>query len=109
MGLVVMRDRSARLIPVLPKNYRSISLRAIEISSNPQVFMDRQAIVDFSSQGSLTQKNIRACTSFEIRDGSVGILGFHDHPREMWINEDYREFARYCEQQGWLRIEDSPC
>ena len=93
------------LIPVLPKNYRSICLRAIEVSQDPKVLMNKHLITDFSDQGKLTQKEIRECINFEIRDGNVGIMGFHDHPDEMWINENYREFADYCEQQGWLRLE----
>ena len=98
------RADAFKLIPVLPKNYRSISLRAIEIASDPVVLMDKHVVTDFSDQGNLTQKGIRVCINFEIRDGNVGILGFHDHPDEMWINENYQEFAKYCEQQGWLRI-----
>ena len=99
------REEKFKLIPVLPKNYRSICLRAIELAADPKVTMDKQAITDFSEQGKLTQKSIRNCINFEIKDGNVGIVGFHDHPEEMWINENYQDFASYCEQQGWLRIE----
>ena len=101
------RTATFKLIPVLPKNYRSICLHAVEVASDPKVLMDNQAITDFSEQGNLTQKGLRGCISFEIRDGNVGIVGFHDHPDEMWINENYQSFAIYCEQQGWLRIEGS--
>jgi hypothetical protein len=94
-----------KLIPVLPMNYRSISLCAIETASHPVVLIDKHVVTDFSDKGDLTQKGIRDCINFEIRDGNVGILGFHDHPDEMWINEYYQEFAKYCEKQGWLRIE----
>lgn len=94
-----------KLIPVLPKNYRSICLRAIEIASEPMVLMDKKVVTDYSDQGNLTQQGIRVCINFEIRDGEVGILGFHDHPNEMWVNEGYQDFANYCEQQGWLKIE----
>lgn len=98
------RKETFRLIPVLPKNYRSICLGAIEIASDPVVLMDKQVVTDFSDQGVLTQKGIRHCINVEVRDGNVGIVGFHDHPDEMWINENYQEFASYCEQRGWLRI-----
>lgn len=81
------REEKFKLIPVLPKNYRCICLRAIELAADPKVTMDKQAITDFSEQGKLTQKGIRNCINFEIRDGNVGIVGFHDHPEEMWINE----------------------
>jgi len=94
-----------KLIPVLPQNYRSICLAAIEISSEPRVLLNKQVVTDFSEQGKLTQKGIRGCINFEVRDGDVGIVGFHDHPDEMWINENYQDFANYCEQQGWLRVE----
>jgi hypothetical protein len=99
------REEKFKLIPVLPKNYRSICLRAIELASYPKVMMDKQAITDFPEQGKLTQEYIRNCVNFEIKDGNVSILGFHDHPKEMWINENYQDFANYCELQGWLRIE----
>lgn len=98
------RQEKFKLIPVLPKNYRSISLRAIELAGDPKVSMDNRTVTDFSQQGELTQKGIRNCINFEIKDGGVSILGFHDHPDEMWINENYLEFANYCEKQGWLRI-----
>jgi hypothetical protein len=99
------RKERFKLIPVLPKSYRSICLRAIEIAVDPIVLMDKCVVTDFSEQGRLTQKGIRDCINFEIRDGNVGILGFHDHPNEMWVNENYQEFAKYCEHQGWLRVE----
>ena len=99
------RVEKFKLIPVFPSNYRSIFLRAIEIAVDPKVFFDKQLITDFSEQGKLTHKGIRACINFEVRDGKVGIVGFHDHPEQMWVNENYQNFATYCEQQGWLRIE----
>jgi len=99
------RRESFRLIPVLPKNYRSICLYAIEVASEPSVVMDNGVVADFSERGRLTQKGIRNCANLEIRDGGVGILGFHDHPDEMWINENYQDFATYCEHQGWLQIQ----
>jgi hypothetical protein len=96
---------SFRLIPVLPKNYRSICLHAIEIASEPCVVVDNDVVTDFSERGRLTQKGIRNCKNLEIRDRGVGIVGFHDHPSEMWINENYVGFANYCEHQGWLKIQ----
>lgn len=101
------RAKKFKLIPVLPKNYRSIFLYAIEVYSAPRVFMDKQVVTDFSEQGKLTHNGIKGCTNFEICDGNVGILGFHDRPSEMWVNENYLGFARYCEQKGWLSIEGS--
>jgi len=99
------RAKTFKLIPVLPKNYRSICLRAIEVATDPRVLLDNQLITDFSEQGKLTQKGIRSCINFEVQDGNVGIVGFHDHPEEMWVNANYQNFASYCEQQGWLHIE----
>lgn len=99
------RRETFRLIPALPKNYRSICLHAIEIASEPRVLIDNYVVTDFSEQGKLTQKGITNCTDLEIQDGGIGILGFHDHPNEMWINENYQDFANYCEHQGWLRIQ----
>lgn len=98
-------EKKFKLIPVLPKNYRSICLRAIELANAPKVSMDNQAVTDFSEKGKLTQNGIRSCINFEISDENVGILGFHDHPDEMWINDNYQDFAKYCEQQGWLHIQ----
>lgn len=94
-----------RLIPVFPKSYRSICLHAIDIAFEPSVVMDNDVVTDFSERGRLTQKGIRNCANLEIRDGDVGILGFHDHPNEMWINKHYQDFACYCENQGWLQIQ----
>ncbi len=94
-----------RFIFVNPKNYRSISLLAIEISSEPHVYIDKKEVFDFTDQGKLTQKGIRNCINFEIKDGSESILGFHDHPSEMWVTEKYNDFAKICENNGWLKID----
>jgi len=94
-----------RLIPVLPKSYRSIVLHAISIAEDPIVLMDGQHETDFSEGGPLTQRGIRSCVKFEVRDGSRAILGFHDHPNEMWVVEAFRTVAEYCAQRGWLKIE----
>ena len=67
--------------------------------------MDNKEIDDYSEQGKLTQKGIRSCINFEIKDGNIGIVGFHDHPNEMWISEKYDQFAKQCESNGWLKIE----
>lgn len=101
------RKNTIKMIPVLPKNYRSICIQAVEVSSEPVVIMDKKVITDYSDQGRLTQSGIKECRNFEIRDGHKAILGFHDHPNEMWISEQYEDFARHCEKQGWLKIEGS--
>lgn len=94
-------------IPVLPKNYRRIALYAIEQAESPVVLVDGKRTDDFSELGPLTQKKIRNCRDFEIHDGNASILGFHDHPREMWITEDYATLAMHCQAQGWLKIQGS--
>jgi hypothetical protein len=53
----------------------------------------------------VTQKGIRRCRNFEVRDGAVPILGFHDHPNEMWVAEDYRALAEHCAAAGWLKLQ----
>ena len=96
-----------QLIPVSPKNYRRIALYAIEQAEAPIVLVDGKCTNDFSDSGPLTQRKMRRYISFEIRDGASPILGFHDHPREMWIAENYAMLATYCQAQGWLKIEKS--
>jgi hypothetical protein len=96
-----------QLIPVWPKNYRRIALYAIEQAEAPIVLVDGKRTNDFSDSGPLTQRKMRRYINFEIRDGESAILGFHDHPREMWIAENYAALARYCQAQGWLKFETS--
>ena len=96
---------SESLIAVLPKNLRSIALHAIAIAAEPVVLMDLSPISNFSEHGPLTKTGIRACRDFEIRDASKPILGFHDHPSEMWIAASHAEFAGHCAKQGWLKIQ----
>jgi len=93
------------MIAVRPKNYRAIALRAIEAAKVPVVLMNKRAISDFSENGPITQQGIASCRNFEIRDGTEPILGFHDHPREMWISQTYAEIARDCSEAGWLKVE----
>jgi len=94
-----------KLIPVLPKNYRSIALYAIENAAEPVVLIDRKRVEDFSELGPLTQRGISTCHAFEVRDGAAPILGFHDHPREMWVAASRAPIAEYCATQGWLTIQ----
>ena len=105
----VGRRKSARIrekwIPVRPKNYRRIALYAIQHAGNPVVLMNGRQINDFSESGPLTQKGIHSCQDFEIRDGEVPILGFHDHPDQMWIVDSRRQLADHCVAQGWLKIQ----
>ena len=94
-----------KLIPVLPKNYRRIALYAIEVASTPVVLFNGKPIEDFSETGPLTQSGIRKLVNFEVRDGGNPIVGFHDHPNEMWIAENYANVASHCEAQGWLKVQ----
>jgi len=96
-----------KLIPVLPKNYRRVVLYAIESAAEPVVLANRKRVQDFSELGPLTQDGIAACRNFEVRDGSRPILGFHDHPREMWVTASYAPIAEHCAEQGWLTIQGS--
>ena len=98
-------NNRGKFIPVRPKNYRRIGLRAIEIAADPHVYLDKEEILDFSDQGRLIQKEIRNCINFEVKDGKEGMVGFHDHPDEMWIVEKHVELAKYCEKMGWLTIQ----
>ena len=93
------------LLGVTPTNYRRIALHAIGLAKRPVVLMDHGRVHDFSETGPLTQRGIRESRDFEILDDQEPILGFHDHPDEMWIAAGYRELAEYCATQGWLRIE----
>ena len=93
------------MIAVLPKNYRAIVLRAIDATQAPVVLMDKKAVTDFSEGGPITQKRIAACRNFEVRDGAVPVLGFHDHPSEMWISNDYETVAKDCAAAGWLKVQ----
>jgi hypothetical protein len=98
----MMRERE---IGVLPKNYRRIALHAISVAVSPVVLMNGKPVTDFSEEGPITQKGIRACRDFEVRDGSSPILGFHDHPNEMWVDARYQAFAEHCAAAGWLKIQ----
>lgn len=96
-----------QLIAVLPKNYRRIALYAIQVANRPVVLMDGKQVSDFSEAGPLTRRGIRPCIDFEVRDGSDPILGFHDHPDEMWVSPTYRALAEHCAAQGWLKIQSA--
>jgi hypothetical protein len=97
--------KRAKWISVLPKNYRSIVLYAIDSLENPEVLLDGKKVLDFTDQGPITQAGLSKCRNFEVRNEKEGVLGFHDHPREMWISETYRNIAAHCAEQGWLKIE----
>ncbi len=95
----------SKLIPVRPKNYRSVAMYAIQAARTPVVFVNRKPITDFSEAGPLTQNGIRQMRDFEVRDVDKPIFGFHDHPDEMWVAEAQASIAEHCQAQGWLEIE----
>lgn len=92
-------------ISVLPKNLRPIALYAVSVAAQAVVLMDGKRVTDFSERGPLTRRSMRSCINFEIHDGDKPILGFHDHPNEMWISQAYSAVADHCAEQGWLKID----
>jgi hypothetical protein len=94
-----------KAIGVRPKNYREIVLAAIELADQPVVMIDGTTVSDYSRRGPLTQRGIRQAKDLVVREGRKTILGFHDHPDEMFIAESYRGFVNHCEAEGWLKIE----
>lgn len=97
--------KRAKWISVVPKNYRSIALYAINKIEKPEVLLDGKKVLDFSDRGPLTQTGLSECRNFEIRNSKQEVLGFHDHPKEMWVSDTYSHIAKHCEEQGWLKIE----
>jgi hypothetical protein len=97
-----------KYISVTPTNYRRIAIRAIEECKEPMVWMDSLLVEGFSEDGPLVQGKIRNCIDFLIKDGNEEVLGFHDHPNEMWITEKYRSVAEYCQKEEWLKIGHKP-
>jgi len=95
----------SKWIAVRPRNFRSIALRAISQAAQPVVLVNGKISGDFSETGPLTRGGIRSIVDLEIRDGAVPIMGFHDHPNEMWISSNYADLAEYCAKVGWLDTE----
>ena len=99
------KKRTTKWIPVRPKNYRRIALYAIGVASSPVVLVNGRLITDFSEAGPLTQRKIRGYGDLIIFLGDSSILGFHDHPDEMWVTETHAAVADYCASQGWLNVQ----
>ena len=92
-------------IAVLPKHYRAIVLEVLASFPDATVWVEEQRCDDFSEAGPLTQRGIAGLRNFEIRTESAPILGFHDHPREMWIDSEFRDLAERLDNLGHLKIE----
>lgn len=92
-------------IAVLPKHYRAIVLEVLASFPDVTVWVEDVRCEDFSEAGPLTQRGIAAMRNFEIWTESTPILGFHDHPREMWIDSTFRALAERLDDLGHLRIE----
>jgi hypothetical protein len=104
----IKKQKKKSMPPVIwvkPKNYRRIAIYAIENCTNPTVWLDGTQVVDFSENGLLVQKTIRQCRNFLIKDEDTEVLGFHDHPNEMWIAQKYKRIAEYCSEKDWLKID----
>jgi hypothetical protein len=93
------------LIPVRPKHYRAIVLEVLATIPDATVWVDGGRCEDVSEAGPLTQRGIAALRNFEMRTGSSPILGFHDHPREMWVAREFRSLAERLQDLGHLEIE----
>ena len=95
------------LIGVRPKHYRAIVLEALRRFPDATVWVDRRRCEDLSEAGPLTQRGIARMRDFEIKTEHASILGFHDHPREMWIDGEFGDLAQRLADLGHLRIERS--
>ena len=51
------------------------------------------------------KEGIRNLIIIAIIDGIKLIVGYHDHPNEMFITERHKDFAELCENKKWLKIE----
>jgi hypothetical protein len=96
------------LIHVLPKHYRAIVLETLAAFPGATVWVETVRCDDLSEDGALVQRTIMRMRNFEIRtaDGAP-ILGFHDHPREMWVDAEFRQLAERLRDLGHLKIERS--
>ena len=93
------------LISVRPKHYRAIVLEVLAAVPNASVWLDGWRCDDVSERGPLTQRGIAGLLNFEIRAGGASILGFHDHPDQMWIDGDFESLAKRLQALGHLTIE----
>ena len=98
-----LHKKSEDDLSVTPKNYRKLILHFINSIESPIVKYNHKKITDFSEQGYLTQKGIRYCRDFEIPSNKEKVLGFHDHPNEMWVAYKYIDLAQQCKKEGWLK------
>lgn len=53
----------------------------------------------------ISQDRISLARNFLMISGPDQVLGFHDHPREMWIERKFLYLAEEMQSQGWLAIE----
>ena len=94
------------LIGVIPKNYRQIVMYVLEHHQGSKVYCNKKLCTDYSTDGNLTQSGIKILKDFLIIAGNgKELIGFHDHPNEMWLSTELSALAKYCENQGWLKIE----
>jgi hypothetical protein len=93
------------LIAVRPKHYRAIVLEVLGAVPNAGVWLDGARCDDLSERGPLTQRRIAGLRNLEIRADGSPILGFHDHPDQMWIVGDFGTLAERLQDLGHLTIE----
>jgi hypothetical protein len=95
------------LIPLLPKHYRAIVLEVLADFPGATVWIGKQRCDDLSETGPLNQRGMARMRDFEIRTGAgTPILGFHDHPREMWMGAEFRQLAQRLSDLGHLKIQE---
>jgi hypothetical protein len=93
------------LIAVRPKHYRAIVLEVLTSFPDATVWVEHRRCDDLSEAGPLTQHGMARMRNFEIRTENVPILGFHDHPGEMWFADEFRQLAERLADLGHLKMQ----
>jgi hypothetical protein len=92
------------LIAVSPKNYQRVVRYIVSQVPGSVIVADGREI-DPNDDAYISQKGLGEIRDFEMRCGSQPVMGFHDHPREMWITERHRSLAELMHAEGSLVIE----
>lgn len=61
--------------------------------------------VDVNDTNYISQDGMKDLLNFRILNGDDPVMGYHDHPSEMWISEKHRPLALYMEEQKWLTVQ----
>jgi hypothetical protein len=90
-----------KMIAFFPKRYGSLIREICKRVPGAEVMLDGNIV----SPSKCTHRLVRDSRELLIRVGKKQVAGFHDHPREMFMNSEFSDLATTLERLDFGKIQ----